>query len=125
MKMILRCTEEDDQGARTGVPATEAFIHGYHVAERSLEGVAIRIFHTSNGRLDAEVCLSDNQIKDRLVNPDEVRRETLALIKTGRFDILSSSRELSDGDMMIYDPSLPHDAQACRVAQDFVVRDSI
>ena len=124
-KMILRCTEECEEGALSGTPAHEAFIHGYNIAERSLEGVAIRVFHTPAGGLDAEICLPDARLKSLFIDKEEVLREVLEWIEGGHFDVLASTRDLCDDHMMIYDPSLPNDAQACRVSPSFTVRSKV
>jgi hypothetical protein len=121
-KMIIRCTEEDESGGLAGVPAQEAFFDGYQIAERQLEGVPVRIFHTPDGALDVEVCISAKTAKYLFLDLAEVREETLERIERGGFDVLASTKDLSDDDMMIYDDALSYEQQAFRAAPSFKIQ---
>lgn len=118
-KFIVKCTQEGDGGALRAVKAREAFIDGYQVAERLLEGVPIRIFHTDEGTIDAEIVLEKELIKSMYVNVEQVRAEVLDDIENGRFDVLASSAKLADDDMSIYDDALPPGDQAFGCAPGF------
>ena len=121
-KIIIRCTGENQKGATTAVPAQEAFIDGYQIAERLLEGVPIRIFHTETKEIDVEICLDDKQMNSLCIDKDEIRKEVLLGIEEGRFDVLGSTKDMTDDDMSIYDDDLPNKRQAFGASPKFVLQ---
>lgn len=121
-KMIVRCLQEDLNGVLLAEPAREAFIDGYAVADRLLEGIPIRIFRAQSGALDVQVCIAPSLAKQMFVDIEQVRKKVSERIEGGEFDLLSSSRKLSDNDMLIYDDALPTDQQAFNASPAFSIR---
>lgn len=118
-KKIIHCTSFDTSGVLTAKTVTEAYINGYQVAERFLEDVPIRIFHRKDNEIDAEIILDNQTLRSLRINKKSVRGQVLAAIENGEYDVLSSTIEMDDDDICIYDDALSLEAQPASYSTNF------
>lgn len=119
-KKLVRCTDFDEDGILSATPVSEGFIDGYIIAERTLEDVPIRIFHKEDGSVDAEVMIDPKLARRLHVNLKTVRQQVMKILSTYGFDAMSSTREMTDDDVTIFDDALPFDnSQAANFSPAF------
>lgn len=114
--------DADYENEAYGVPVSQAFVNGYSVAERRAEDIPIRFFHTQDGSIDAEVIIDEDLRKYLMLDVKALADEALKMLVDGDFDCMSSTKEMRDDDISVYNTDLPNTDQAFSCPDCFEIR---